>query len=137
MLWGNKMVKFKNFNEENMADYTLENLKSFVGEIEMMKSVIHEKISAEIAQELKKDSFDIYSRRGINKVKKITKKYAGQLAGAESYLEIIGSEIKKREQYEEELRYSGRSVKKQKTVSTEEFLQKEQDKTWAYRSKIE
>lgn len=131
------MVKFKNFNEENMADYTLENLKSFVGEIEMMKSVIHEKISAEIAQELKKDSFDIYSRRGINKVKKITKKYAGQLAGAESYLEIIGSEIKKREQYEEELRYSGRSVKKQKTVSTEEFLQKEQDKTWAYRSKIE
>lgn len=137
MLWGNKMVKFKDFNEENMADYTLENLKSFVGEIEMMKSVIHEKISAEIAQELKKDSFDIYSRRGIKKVKEITKKYAGQLAGAESYLGIIGTEIKKREQYEEELRYSGKSVKKQKTVSTEEFLQKEQDKTWAYRSKIE
>lgn len=137
MLWGNKMVKFKDFNEENMADYTLENLKSFVGEIEMMKSVIHEKISAEIAQELKKDSFDIYSRRGIKKVKEITKKYSGQLAGAESYLGIIGTEIKKREQYEEELRYSGKSVKKQKTVSTEEFLQKEQDKTWAYRSKIE
>ena len=38
--------------------------------------------------------------------------------------------------YNEEQKYSGRSIVRRE-VSKEEFLAKEQDKTWAYKSKIE
>lgn len=131
------MTSFKDFDESKMVEYSLEELKGFVNEIEMMKSVINQKMSDELAVELKKDSFDIYSRRGERIIKKISSKYTGSIIGAESYLKIIDAEIKKREQFEEELRYSGRSVKRHKELSEEEFLQKEQDKTTAYRSKIE
>lgn len=130
------MTKFRDFDESKMVDYTLEELKGFVGEIEMMKSVINQKIADEIAKEVADESFDVYSNRGSKKIRNISKKYSGSIAGADSYLEIINDEIKKREQYEEELKYSGKSVRK-KEISQEEFLQKEQDKTWAYRSKIE
>lgn len=131
------MAKFKDFDESKIVDYSLDDLKGFVSEIEMMKSVINQKLADEIANEFKDVRFDIYSSRGTRKIKNISKKYAGSLTGADSYLRTIKDEIKKREQYEEELRYSGRSVKKHKEISTEEFLKKEEDKTWAYRSKIE
>lgn len=131
------MTSFKDFDESKIVEYSLEELKGFVNEIEMMKSVVNQKMCDELAKELKKESFDIYSRRGERKIRKISIKYSGSLVGAESFLKIINTEIKKRERYEEELRYSGRSVKNQSKMSEEEFLQKEQDKTTAYRSKIE
>lgn len=131
------MSSFKDFDESKMVDYSLEELKTFVNEINMKISVINEKCAEEMAVYLNDDTFDVYSRRGSKKMKKIAQKYALSLAGANEYLRILGEEIKKREQYEEEMRYSGRSIKKPKQMSQEEFLQKEEDKTWAYRSKIE
>lgn len=131
------MTSFKDFDESKMVEYSLSDLKGFVNEIEMMKSVISQKMNDELSEELKRESFDIYSRRGEKKIKKISSKYTGSLVGAESYLKIIDAEIKKREQHEEELRYSGRSLKRHNEMSEDEFLQKEQDKTTAYRSKIE
>lgn len=129
MWWGNKMVKFKDFNEDNLIDYTLDNLRSFVGEIESMVSVIKQKMSDEIFEVVNVDGFDIYSARGMRKVKKISKKYAESLAGAESYLEIINREIERREKYETNKSYED--------ISKEEFIQKEQTKIWADRAKIE
>lgn len=131
------MSGFKDFDETKIVDYSLDELKGFVNEIEMMQSVINQKLADELAVELKKDSFDIYSRRGERMVKKISKKYIGSLVGADSYLEILNDEIAKREQYEEQMRYSGKRVGKKEELSEEDFLQQEQDKTWAYRSKIE
>ena len=132
------MSSFKDFDESKMVDYSLEELKSFVNEINMKISVINTKCAEEMAGYLNDDTFDVYSRRGSKKMKKIAQKYAPSLVGANEYLKILGEEIKKREQYEEEMRYSGRSLKKPKPqMSQEEFLQKEEDKTWAYRSKIE
>lgn len=131
------MVKFKDFNEEKIVEYSLENLKSFVNEVEMKKSVIMEDYASELAEYLGDDTFDVYSLKGNKTIKKIAKKYLPQIAGADEYLSILHAEIAKREQYEEEMRYSGRSIKPKKNESMEEFLQKEQDKTWVYRSKID
>lgn len=132
------MVSFKDFDESKMTDYSIDDLRSFINEIEMRRSVLSEKCSAEMAVYLKDDRFDIYSFRGSRKIKKIAKKYAPLFAAGDEFLKIIGNELRKREQYEEEMRYSGRGLKKPKKYeSEEEFLQKEQDKTLAYRSKIE
>lgn len=131
------MISFKDFDESKMVDYTLDELKGFVNEINLMVSVIQEKRAEEMAVYLKDDTFDFFSNRGSKKIKKIADKYSSQIIGANEFLRIIGEEIRKREQYEEEMRYSGKSIKKPKQVSEEEFLKKEEDKTWAYRSKIE
>lgn len=131
------MVEFKDFDESKMPDYTIDELRGFVREIELKKSVIQEKCSSELAGYLKNDRFDPYSTSGARKLRKVAEKYTPSLMGANEFLRIINGEIKKREQYEEEMRYSGRSIRKPKEVSTEEFLKKEEDKTWAYRSKIE
>jgi hypothetical protein len=84
------------------------------------------------------DRFDIYSHRGSKKIKKIADKYAPLFAAGDEFYKIISTELRKREQYEEEMRYSGRGLRTPKKYETEEeFLQKEQDKTAVYRSKIE
>lgn len=131
------MTSFKDFDESKMVDYSLEELRGFVKEIEMMKSIINQKMTDEIVAEVKDDSFDIYSRRGEKKIKKISGKYVGSLIGADSFLDLIQGEISKREQYEEEMRYSGRGIRKRDQLSTEEFLKKEEDKTLVHRTKIE
>lgn len=131
------MINFKDFDETRLPDYSLEDLKGFVNQIEMMKSVISEDCSSEMAEYLKDDKFDIYSRGGAKKIKKIADKYAVKFVGANEYLKILGEEIAKREQYEEEMRYSGKRKTTPKEESQEDFLRKEEDKTWVYRSKIE
>lgn len=132
------MVSFKDFDESKMAEYSTEELRGFVREIELKKSVIQEHCSSELAEYLKNDKFDPYSSSGSRKLKKVAEKYTPSLMGANEFLKVINVELKKREQYQEEMRYSGRSIKKNTTpVSEEEFLKTEEDKTWAYRSKIE
>lgn len=131
------MINFREFDENKLPDYSLEDLKGFVNQIEMKKSEINEDCSKEMSEFLKNDKFDVYSRGGQKKLKKIAEKYAPVLAGAGEYLQILYKEIEKREQYEEEMRYLGKGKKKNHSESIEDFLRKEEDKTWVYKSKIE
>lgn len=131
------MINFKDFDEKNIVEYTDDDLREFYAEVQKQKSVINEQCSSEMSILLKNESFDIYSWSGSRKIKKIANKYAHLLAVADDYLKIVETELRKREKYEEERRYSGKSIKKPENISKEEFLQKETDKTWAYRSKIE
>ena len=87
---------------------------------------------------LKDDRFDMYSFKGSRKVKKIVQKHAPMFDAADEFTKIITDELRKREQFEEEARYSGRGLATPKKYeSEEEFLQKEQDKTDVYRSKLD
>lgn len=131
------MITLKDFDESKVDEYSIETLKIFINEIEMKKSVIREKCASEMAEYLKDERFDPYSFFGRRKLRKIAKKYDSALAGAGIYLSIVKKALKRKEDLEEEARYSGRGIVKPKQMSDEEFLQKEQDKTWAYRSKIE
>lgn len=132
------MVKLKNFDESKIDEYSIEELQSLINEVDMTKSVIREKLTAEMAEKLKDDKFDAFSFFGQRKLKKIAKKYSGAFIGADIYMSMLKKELSRREVLEENARYSGRSIaKKKEEISEEEFLQKEQDKTWSYRSKIE
>ena len=132
------MVSFKDFDESKIADYSVEELQSFLNEIEMKRSVLAEECASEMSVYLKDETFDIYSFRGSRKIKKIAKKYAPLFTAGKEYFRIITDALQKKEKYEEEQRYLGKGIAKPKKYeSTEEFLQKEQDKTWVYRSKIE
>lgn len=132
------MVSFKDFDESKITDYSIEELRSFLNEIDMKVSVIADECASEMASYVKDDKFDMYSFRGSRIIKKIAKKHAKMFNAAKEFSRIISEELRKKENYAEEQRYSGKGlVKPKKYESTEEFLQKEQDKTWAYRSKIE
>ena len=132
------MIGFKDFDESKLREYTAENLRGFLNEIEMKKSVLNEECASEMASLFKDESFDVYSFKGSRKVKKIANKYAPLIDTALDFEKMIKAEVAVREKYEDEMRYSGKSIAKPKQqMSEEEFLQKEQDKTWAYRSKID
>jgi hypothetical protein len=95
---------------------------------------LREKCAADMSMLLKDERFDPYSFFGKRKLQKIADKHNRMVIGANEYLKIIKTELAKREKLEDEMRYSGRSIK-QKAISEEEFLQKEQDKTMAYKVK--
>lgn len=130
------MVEFKDFDESKLYEYTSENLKMFINEIEMKLSVLRESCANEMSEYLQDEKFDPYSFWGKRKLKKVAQRYDSKFVGGEEFLRIIKTELAKREKLEEDMKYSGKSIKQQKVIE-EEFLQKEQDKTWAYRSKIE
>lgn len=132
------MLSFKDFDESKMVDYSIDQLKAFLNEINMKVSVLADECAGEMAVYAKDDKFDMYSFKGSRIIKKISKKYSKMFAAAREFSRIISDELRRKENYAEEQRYSGKGLAKpQKYESTEEFLQKEQDKTWAYRSKIE
>ena len=131
------MVGFKDFDESKIREYSTDNLKMFIKEIEMKKSVIYEQCSSEMHQKMKDKKFDTFSFFGSRKLKKIADKYTPSLIGADDYLRIIKLEISRREKLEDEMRYSGNSLANKKTENIEEFLRKEEDKTKSYWSKIE
>ena len=128
------MIEFKDFDETKLYDYSSDNLRMFINEIEMKLSVLREKCASDMSVLLKDERFDPYSFFGKRKLQKITDKHNRMVIGANEYLKIIKTELAKREKLEDEMRYSGRSIK-QKAISEEEFLQKEQDKTMAYKVK--
>ena len=130
------MKHVKDFEQANIAEYTDEDLKDFLNQITMQRSVLQQKCADEMQVYLGNEKFDIYSRSGSRKINKISEKYAGYFIGADYLEDIIKTELAKREKYNEEQRYSGRSIVRRE-VSKEEFLEKEQDKTWVYKSKIE
>lgn len=130
------MRHVKDFEKEKIAEYTDEELRLFINQITMQRSVLEEKCAEEMSKYLTNERFDIYSYFGKKKIDKISKKYAVYFSGADFIEDIIKEELKKRDKYNEEQRYTGRSVAV-KEVSKEEFLQKEEDKTWMYKSKIE
>ena len=130
------MKHIKDFEKEKIAEYTDEDLKMFINQITMQRSVLQQKCADEMQVYLSNEKFDIYSRSGSRKINKISSKYADLFSGADYLEEIIQEELKKREKYNEEQKYSGRSVVRRE-MSKEEFLEREQDKTWAYKSKIE
>ena len=132
------MVDFREFDETKMVEYTTEELRDFLNQIEMRRSVVVERCASEMAKCLENDRFDIYSWRGSRKIKKIARKHTPMFDVADEFTKIISDELKKREQFEEEARYSGRGLKSVRKYETEEeFLQKEQDKTDVYRSKLD
>lgn len=128
------MIEFKDFDETKLYDYSSDNLRMFINEIEMKLSVLREKCVSDMSVLLKDERFDPYSFFGKRKLQKIADKHNRMVIGANEYLKIIKTELAKREKLEDEMRYSGRSIK-QKAISEEEFLQKEQDKTMAYKVK--
>ena len=130
------MRHIKDFEKDEIAGYSDEELKNFLNQIAMQRSLLQTKCADEMNEYLKNDRFDIYSFWGKRKMDKISQKYSGVFAGADYLEDIIKEEIKKREKFNEEQKYTGKSVVK-KEQSLEEFLEKEQDKTWAYKSKIE
>lgn len=130
------MRHVKDFDKELIADYTDEELRNFVNQIAMQRSVLQERCAEEMNKYLANERFDIYSYFGKKKIDKISQKYAVYFSGADYIEEIIKEELKKRDKYNEEQRYTGRSVAV-KEISKDEFLQKEEDKTWMYKSKIE
>ena len=132
------MASIKDFDESKIVEYTDEELKSMMNEIKMKVSELSADCAEEMAVYLKDDNFDMYSFSGSRKIKKISKKYSALFDGANYLNTVIGKEIAKRDEYAEQQRYSGRSVNSDKPeMTTEEFIEKEQDKTWAMRSKIE
>ncbi len=131
------MAKLKDFDNSKINEYTVDEINEFINEIELTRSVIREKLTAEMAEKVKDDRFDAFSFWGQRALKKIAKKYDGALAGADVYMAIMKTELARREALSNTSSYTGKSIVKQKEVSEEEFLQKEQDKTWSYRSKIE
>ena len=135
-LWRGLMRHVKDFEKEQLPDYTDEELRTFVNQITMQRSILQDKCAEEMAVYLKNERFDIYSRSGQRKIDKISARYADLFAGADYIEEIIQAELKKRDKYNEEQKYSGRSIVK-KEISKEEFLKQEEDKTWVYKSKIE
>ena len=132
------MLQLNDFDENNVAVYTRQELIAIRNEIEMKKSILNEECAAEMVELMKEKNFDVYSSSGNRKMNKVAKKYAPLLDGADYLLGIVKTELEKRDKYDEELRYSGRSLaNKGPKMSTEEFLKKEEEKTWVHRSKIE
>jgi hypothetical protein len=80
------------------------------------------------------EGFDPYSFWGERKIKKLAKKHAQKTSGL-IYLEgLTAEEIRKRDKYKEEQMYSGKGKYKGYTMSTEEFLEREQIKTESYKT---
>ena len=131
------MVTLKEFSEAKMDSYSVEEINSLINEVEMRKSETREKMMYEMAEQFKDERFDAFSFFGQRKLRKIAKKYDGIMAGADVYIRIFRTELARREALENTSSYTGKSIAKKKEMSEEEFLQKEQDKTWLYRSKIE
>ena len=132
------MLDVIDFDEKSVASYTRQELIAIRNKIEMKKSILNEECAAETIEVMKEKNFDIYSYRGNKKLKKISQKYAPLFSGADYLLDIIKVELEKRDKYDEELKYSGKSLaSKQPKMSTDEFLKKEEEKTWVHRSKIE
>ena len=68
------MVKLKNFDESKLGEYTVDEINEFINEIELTRSVIREKLTAEMAEKVKDDRFDAFSFWGQRTLKKIAKK---------------------------------------------------------------
>ena len=128
------MIEFKDFDESKLYEYSSDNLRMFVNEIEMKLSVLREQCATEMSKYLKDERFDLYSISGKRKIKKIAKRFNDMLEGASEYLRIIRVELAKREKLEDDMKYSGKGYKVDR-ISQEEFLQKEQDKTMAFKIK--
>jgi len=128
------MIEFKDFDESKLYEYSSDNLRMFVNEIEMKLSVLREQCATEMSKYLKDERFDLYSISGKRKIKKIAKRFSDMLEGASEYLRIIRVELAKREKLEDDMKYSGKGYKVDR-ISQEEFLQKEQDKTMAFKIK--
>ena len=69
------MVKLKNFDESKIDEYSIEELQSLINEVDMTRSVIREKLTAEMAEKLKDDKFDAFSFFGQRKLRKKFRRY--------------------------------------------------------------
>ena len=87
------------------------------------------------------DKFDQYSAKGERKLKKLQKKYAGQLADIEIVFEDVKEELAKRDIFISELEdiTDGDDEEEvyDKDISEFEFVRKEAEKTEQYRQSID
>ncbi|MBO5344896.1 MAG: hypothetical protein IKB06_02600 [Clostridia bacterium] len=119
----------------NLVDYSDERLFEFRDWIQAQGELVSEEWAEEVKQKTSGD-FDPYSFFGARKLKKIAKKYAGQVSGLNYLRELVNTEIAKREKYNEEQRYIGRGQERI-NESMEEFLRKEESKTKTYKDRLE
>ena len=104
-------------------------------------SVEREKIDDMWADEIGKlasEGLDHYTFSGRRMLKKVAKKYAKMGSGIAYLQELTLEEIRKRDKYKEEQKYTGKGKYKDDfNMTQEEFLEKEQIKTESYKSRIE
>ena len=118
----------------NFPEMTDEELYAFRDKL----SVLHAKFDDEWVEELKiisnQDGFDPYSYWGERKIKKLAKKHAQKTSGL-LYLEsLTAEELRKRDKFKEEQMYSGKGKYAGRTMTTEEFIEREQIKTESYKT---
>ena len=75
------MVKLKNFDESKIDEYSIEELQSLINEVDMTRSVIREKLTAEMAEKLKDDKFDAFSFLVKENLEKLQKSMMELLLG--------------------------------------------------------
>lgn len=119
----------------NFAEMTDDELYAFRDNLATVRAQIDEEWAAELASFASGDDFDPYSRSGERKIKKLAKKYANKTVGLNYLRDLTFEEIAKRDRYKEQQMYVKGGYGK--ILSEEEFLEREEIKTKAYKSRIE
>lgn len=121
----------------NIAEIGDKELVVFRNELLMKQSEIEEAYAEDIAEISKGDDFDPYSRKGERQIKKIAKKYQDITTGVDYLLEVVNTELAKRDKYNEEQRYSGKSSFAYEKQSESDFLKAEELKTMSHKAKLD
>ncbi len=121
----------------NIAEIGDKELVVFRNELLMKQSEIEEAYAEDIAEISKSENFDIYTRKGERQIKKIAKKYEDITTGVDYLLEVVNSELAKRDKYNEEQRYSGKGSSAHEEQSESEFFKTEELKTMAHKAKLD
>ena len=91
----------------------------------------------EMAYLVNEKGVDPYTFWGEKKINKAMKKYTSRTADIKNLLEDIEIELEKRDKYKFEQSFIGGKSYHDKTLTKEEFLQKETLKTMKYKDSIE
>lgn len=122
------MIDLEQFEKLNPAEVSDEQMMKFQEELLKM----HDELVDAWAEEVKTvctDDFDPYSFWGSRKLDKIGKKHSKTLANVDLLLEIIDGEMTRRDQYNEEQRYTGSGKYKPRySLDEEEYIENEKKK---------
>lgn len=81
--------------------------------------------------------FDPYSLTGELAMKSYNKQYVDRAAEILAIIDVIDDELDRREKYNEEMRYSGRSNFKYKDENIDEFIEREGNRTLKHKQDID
>lgn len=125
------MSSYKDYINLNLVDVAYNDLEMILGELEAERDEYIEKWAGESA-EIVAAGTDPYTFFGERKLGKVNKKYAGDVAEIEMLMDDIAKELDKRDQHNEELKYSGKGDFAA-YESAKEFLERESMKTEGYK----